>query len=200
MFWGCENLRYAPELPVTEFLDINNNECNSCYEAMFSNCKLLRNAPELPATMLAPNCYNSMFEECDNLEMPPVLPAANLKEYCYANMFSACHYLERATRLPAPQLSDGCYQNMFAYTQITHAPDLYAQTLVNYCYAYMFENCSRLKYIKCRAANNVSTTCLQNWVQGVASSGRFVRRSGTNVWPTGVSGIPDGWTVEQSYN
>ena len=141
-----------------------------------------------------------MFERCNNLEMPPVLPAISLTENCYSYMFGESEYLERVTRLPATTLAVWCYGYMFQFTKITHSPDLYADQLQENCYRGMFYGCGNLKYIKCRAANNVSTTCLQDWVQGVASNGRFVRRSGTNIWPTGTSGIPNGWTVEQSWN
>ena len=79
-------------------------------------------------------------------------------------------------------------------------PDLYADTLVEECYREMFLETRSLKYIKCRASNISANDCLTNWVQGVASNGRFVRRSETNIWPTGNNGIPNGWTVEQSWN
>ena len=194
MFYECTSLMKAPQLPATELDD-------GCYDSMFAGCTNLRKVQEtLPAMELSNWCYGYMFERCNNLEMPPVLPAMSLGEGCYQYMFGDCEYLERVTRLPATELKQGCYRSMFQYTKITNAPDLYAETLLQDCYGYMFNNCSRLKYIKCRAASNVSTSCLQNWVQGVASNGRFVRRSGTNIWPTGTSGIPNGWTVEQSWN
>jgi len=38
-----------------------------------------------------------------------------------------------------------------------------------------------------------------DWVDGVptGASGTFVKKSGVS-WPTGISGIPSGWTVQQS--
>jgi hypothetical protein len=38
--------------------------------------------------------------------------------------------------------------------------------------------------------------CLNNWVDGVASSGTFVKHPDMTSLPTGTSGIPNGWTVE----
>ena len=40
-----------------------------------------------------------------------------------------------------------------------------------------------------------ATACTSNWVDGVASTGTFVKASDMNNWPTGASGIPKGWTV-----
>ena len=194
MFYECTSLMKAPELNSTSL-------ARGCYSSMFAGCEKLRKVQgELPATELAESCYSCMFERCNNLEMPPVLPAISLTENCYSYMFGESEYLERVTRLPATTLAVWCYGYMFQFTKITHSPDLYADQLQENCYRGMFYGCGNLKYIKCRAANNVSTTCLQDWVQGVASNGRFVRRSGTNIWPTGTSGIPNGWTVEQSWN
>jgi hypothetical protein len=39
-----------------------------------------------------------------------------------------------------------------------------------------------------------ASNCLDNWVSGVASSGNFYKKSGVTI-PSGVSGIPSGWTV-----
>jgi hypothetical protein len=41
-----------------------------------------------------------------------------------------------------------------------------------------------------------ASSCLSNWVGGVASTGNFVKHPDMNSLPTGVSGIPEGWTVE----
>ena len=59
----------------------------------------------------------------------------------------------------------------------------------------MFNNCSKLNNIKCLATDISATSCLTNWVKGVASSGTFVKDANTT-WPEGVSGIPTGWTVQ----
>ena len=38
--------------------------------------------------------------------------------------------------------------------------------------------------------------CLYGWVNGVASSGTFVKNSAATWNVVGVSGVPEGWTVE----
>ena len=41
-----------------------------------------------------------------------------------------------------------------------------------------------------------ATSCLSNWVSGVAASGTFVKNSAATWNVTGTSGIPTGCTVE----
>lgn len=127
-----------------------------------------------------------------------ILPALTLRDYCYRAMFSWCTYLEKAPQLPATTLTRGVYWYMFERCAITTAPDLLAETLVAECYGNMFVNCSSLNFIKCMANSGFSTTnCKQTWVNGVASSGTFVKDSGvtTSTWTRGTSGIPTNWQV-----
>lgn len=91
------------------------------------------------------------------------------------------------------------FQYMFAgCTGLTSAQNLVlpATSLVTGCYRYMFQYCRNLNYIKCLATNITAQTALNSWVQGVASTGTFVKAQGVS-WNTGVSGIPEGWTVQE---
>lgn len=46
-------------------------------------------------------------------------------------------------------------------------------------------------------ATNISAdNCLNGWVSDVASNGTFVKHPDMTSLPTGDSGIPEGWTVE----
>ena len=36
------------------------------------------------------------------------------------------------------------------------------------------------------------------WVKGVSSTGTFVKNPNMTSWPTGVSGIPNNWTVQDA--
>ena len=60
----------------------------------------------------------------------------------------------------------------------------------------MFYGCSLLNYIKCLATNISANYCLSDWVNGVASSGKFVKAASMTSWTKGISGIPDGWAVQ----
>ena len=84
-------------------------------------------------------------------------------------------------------------------SSLTTAPELPATTLAQLCYCNMFLNCTNLNYIKCLATNITATDCTKWWVQGVSSTGTFVKHPSI-YWPTSsssnyYSGRPSGWTV-----
>jgi hypothetical protein len=147
----------------------------------------------LPATTLTSECYRIMFAyTC--VSRAPELPAENLAYMCYGNMFEGCTNLTTAPELRATTLAADCYMGMFAgCTSLTTAPALRAPTLVDGCYYSMFKGCSNLNYVECLATNpgGIDTG---HWLEGVASTGTFVKKAGVT-WPTGASGIPEGWTV-----
>ena len=191
MFDGCNTLTKAPELPATK---LNTN----CYYYMFSYCRALVEAPSvLPATTLAENCYESMFEDCKALVEAPELPATKLAENCYYLMFCGCTSLVKAPSvLPATKLAKGCYGVMFSgCTSLVESPVLPATTLVENCYYSMFVGCSSLNKITCLALEPTEEMT-DEWVLRGASTGTFIKSNYCDTWTTGVSGIPDGWTVE----
>ena len=189
LFRGCASLTVAPELPST-------NLSSYCYKSMFSGCKSLTTAPELPATTLASYCYQYMFFECELLETAPSLPSTKLSQACYFGMFGKCSSLTVAPELPATTLVSNCYQNMFIdCASLTTAPALPATTLVNSCYYGMFTRCVHLSYIKAMFTTTPSGET-GNWVNGVASTGTFVKNAAATWDVTGKNGIPSNWTVE----
>ena len=192
MFQGCTSLTTAPSLPATTL-------ANYCYDSMFYGCTSLTTAHALPATTLAEGCYANMFDSCTSLTSAPELPATILANYCYQSMFNGCTSLTTAPELPATTLVEYCYSGMFYNcTSLTEAPELPATTLITNCYYGMFQGCTNLNYIKCLATNIPATNCTDNWVNGVASSGTFVKDASMSSWTTGSSGIPSGWTVESA--
>ena len=151
----------------------------------------------LPATTLTYGCYSHMFHYCQKLTAAPALPATTLANRCYMGMFSNCTGLTAAPELPATTLVEACYMGMFAYcTSLTTAPVLPATLLDKDCYFSMFYGCTNLSAITCLATDISSAgTCTPNWVYGVSSTGTFTKDASMTSWPTGVNGIPDGWTV-----
>ena len=151
----------------------------------------------LPSTNVPANGYRSMFTNCTNIvTAPSVLPATTLADRCYSSMFNGCTSLTTAPSLPATTLANYCYLSMFnGCTSLTTAPVLSATTLANNCYSYMFYNCTSLNNITCLATDMSAAYCTNGWLRGVASSGTFTKAASMS-WPTGDSGIPDGWTVE----
>lgn len=176
------------------------------YRAMFSGCTSLVEAPELPATTIGNYCYMEMFRGCTSLTTAPELPATTLGEACYQSMFKGCTSLTTAPSiLPATTLARQCYggayvQNgMFAdCTSLTTAPVLPALDANYYaCYGHMFDGCSSLNYIKVLATSTYSGwgDTFTEWVNGVASTGTFVKNASMTSLPTGTSGIPANWAV-----
>lgn len=192
MFACCTSLTTAPELPAMSL-------ASRCYGSMFSGCTSLAQAPALPATSLANSCYGSMFGGCTSLMVAPSLPATSLANSCYSYMFGECLSLTTVPALPATTLVYACYKNMFySCTTLTTVPELPAKTLVEQCYYNMFQNCSSLNYIKCLATDISATSCTYNWVNGVSSTGTFVKNPNMSSWTSSVSGIPVNWTVQDN--
>ena len=190
MFKGCTSLTAAPDLPATAIEDF-------CYYGMFSGCTSLETAPEtLPALTMKESCYQSMFSDCASLTTAPALPSTALASACYMSMFDGCTSLASAPALPATTLANYCYSGMFdGCSSLTKAPSLPAETLCDYCYSAMFMNCSSLNYVECLATDINYTDAVNWWMVGVADTGTFVKAASMTDWPSGDSGIPDGWTV-----
>ena len=142
---------------------------------MFSGCESLRSAPELLATTLAKYCYSNMFAGCSNLITAPALPATTLAESCYIHMFESCSNLTTAPALPAENLADDCYYGMFY-------------------------GCTKLNSVTMLATNiPENKNCLTDWMSGVPTGegkGTFTKHKDMTSLPTGASGIPSGWTVQ----
>lgn len=153
MFSSCTSLVYAPELLITDL------KGGYCCENMFYECTSLIEAPALPATELAYRCYSQMFYGCTSLREVPALPATKLARGCYSYMFAGCSNLVTSPVLPAKVLEEDCYDRMFS-------------------------GCSKLNYVTMLATSfnkyTSSTTissCLDNWLDGVASKGTLVKSS-----------------------
>lgn len=124
----------------------------------------------------------------------------NGANYQFYNLFIGSTGLVDASKLILPvtnliQYSLLCYGSMFyGCTSLRTAPELPSETPTDTCYTTMFYNCSNLNYIKCLATE--FTGDMNNWVYGVSPTGTFVKKAGVT-WPTGASGIPTNWTVEE---
>ena len=189
MFDSCTSLITAPALPAKTLT-------THCYYNMFQGCTSLTTAPELPATSLAQNCYGFMFEGCTSLTIAPELPATTLAQNCYSAMFDGCTNLTAAPALPATTLEFSCYSAMFyGCTRLVKAPELPAATLKGWCYKDMFRSCIKLNYIKCLATDISAVNCTNSWVDGVASTGTFIKADNATWDVTGYNGVPTGWTV-----
>ena len=200
MFTDCSSLTSIPKLPATTLAP-------RCYCSMFQNCtSLIESIQELPATTLAEECYSYMFNRCSSLRLTPDLPATTLAPGCYLYMFSNTN-ITAGPELPATTLAKECYAFMFNNCKsLITAPDLPATTLSPSCYWCMFKDCLVLTYIKCLGYTSGDSTGDNDrpmieyagaWVDGVGSYGTFIKNPNMT-WPTGISGIPDRWKVEDA--
>lgn len=191
MFYGCTALTKAPEILAKTMSYL-------CCEYMFNECTSLVEVPEiLPATTIGRQCYAQMFRGCTALTKAPNLSATILAERCCAAIFERCTSLVSAPQLPATTLRDSCYIGMFwGCTALTKAPDLPATTLAASCYNGMFKGCSKLNYVKALFTDKSASSCTYQWLDGVASSGTFVKDAAATWNVVGVDGVPEGWTVQ----
>lgn len=60
----------------------------------------------------------------------------------------------------------------------------------------MFRDCSVLNYIYAMFTTTPSSSYTSSWVNGVASSGTFVKNSEATWNVTGNNGVPSGWSIE----
>lgn len=146
---------------------------DNAFIRLFYNCTKLQSVSKdfLPATTLVSNCYKYMFKDCTSLVTAPELPSTTLTSNCYMEMFYGC-------------------------TSLVTAPELPATTLTSRCYERMFEGCTSLNYIKTLFTTEPSSLYTMYWVNGVSSTGTFVKNASATWNVTGMSGIPEGWTVE----
>ena len=192
LFQSCTKIKSVSDnfLPATTL-------ATYCYDYMFDYCTSLTKTPVLPATTLAQCCYRFMFYRCTSLTTAPELPVTTLANFCYAYMFKGCTNLRTAPELPATTLAIYCYAYMFdGCTSLTQAPELPATILTSNCYKYMFYGCSKLNYIKAMFTTTPSSTYTSYWVQGVASTGTFVKNKNATWDVRGEDGVPSGWTVQ----
>ena len=170
------------------------------FACLFRDCTTLINSNELILnwTTATERCYSAMFSGCANMITAPELPATTLQvSYCYNSMFLGCTSLTVAPALPAEKLVTGCYNRMFGgCTSLTAAPLLPAVSLSTYCYRNMFNGCSSLNYIKAMFTTKPGASYTGTWVDGVSSTGTYVKNKNATYTTRGTSAIPSGWTIE----
>lgn len=168
-----------------------------CYKSMFHTCENLITAPSiLPAETVEQEAYRLMFYDCTSLETAPEISLTDVGVESCMEMFYNCYNLTKAPSV----LSDVAYESyreMFSNCRnLETAPELLFNTFGAYSCFYMFSGCNALNYVKCLATDHSADGCITGWLSNVSATGTFVKKQGAS-WPTGVSGIPSGWTVQE---
>jgi len=126
--------------------------------------------------IIAESVCQEMFKGCSNLVRGPKELNIGGKN-AYKNMFRNCTSLTYAPRLLQENISTGMYYAMF----------------------YGCKNLSRLESMNLTVNDNSTNGATYNWLYGVASSGTFVRNDIATWTLRGASGVPNGWTQEDTY-
>ena len=157
----------------------DNTEFDSNYSAhcvgMFYGFKGLVDASKLimPAKTLTKWSYGHMFQSSQQLKYPPIIEMNDIQAA------SACKYM------------------FYGCSALLETPKLYPTThnSKQYCYDYMFQNCSSLKTIYIHmltwGSNNRSV------FSGVASSGTIYMRSDAT-WTPSSYNVPSAWTISKT--
>lgn len=113
------------------------------------------------------------------------------------DLFSACKIVDASNLILPDTAPANCYYQMFYNcTTLTTAPTLPATTLNSGCYTGMFNGCRSLNYIKALFTTTPSTTYTNNWVNGVAATGTFIKNANATWNVTGTNGVPAGWSIQ----
>lgn len=189
MFKNCSSLTTGPSSVGTTTATMN----TSCCSEMFQSTSLVI-PPLLPSTDLRNKCYEYMFMG-STITTAPNLNANNVPVNAYQFMFQGCRNLTTTATMEATSLGAvACYYMYKDCTSLTTAV-LNVSVLSSYCYAGMFSGCTHLNDITFMATDISAQSCLDGWVANVAASGTFRKRASMTSLPTGVNGIPNGWTV-----
>lgn len=133
---------------------------------------------------------SSAFKNCRYLKYAPKLPCLSVPEDGYRDMFNNCTSLITAPDLPATDVVSQAYSQMFrTCTSLTKSGIIMAQPSNT-----MFWGCSLLSNVTC-LAQNINPDGYGQWLNNVSPTGTFIKAAGAE-WPTGVDGIPEGWTVQ----
>ena len=148
-----------------------------------------------------PKVFAMLFDSCTTLinAKDLILPATTLTEWCYRQMFYQDTNLLTAPTISATEINDvyenqSCNSMFESCTSLTTSPILSVIILKNDCFINMFKGCTNLSSITMLATTSASSS-LSKWVDGVAASGTFTKDASMTSLPSGVSGIPSGWTV-----
>ena len=162
-----------------------------CYDNLFNTCSGITRPPKLPAAVVPDAAYIYMFRGSGITSIPDFSHVTSMGQQFY--MFESCNSLTSVTIPDFGTSTSTMYYWFKNCTSLTSAVLEFDEFSGRDCCANLFYGCSNLNSVKC-LASNPSTNYTLSWLTGVSSTGTFTKATGVT-WPTGVSGIPDYWTV-----
>ena len=173
MFYNCNKLTEAPELPAETLKDY-------CYSNMFNGCINLSKTAVFAWNKTSQRSCEYMYSNCKKLSSIPVL------------MFSELVSL-------SPECYWGMFQNCTGLTEVTiYNTDLSGN---DGCFGKLFYGCNSLKKIvyypmQLGEDSNTEVNYTYEWVSGVSLSGSWYNANGQDFHFASISEIPLGWIVE----
>ena len=203
MFRYCSSLRDTPSffenIVFTTESSYKALPDKYAYQYMFHGCTSLTGANfTLKADRFYDFAYAGMFKGCTSLITPPVISAYHIKQYGCKEMFAGCTSLASIPVLHGIECGRYVFQDMFrdcvSITSI-EIPNPYLG-MGNYGYSAAFSGCSSLNQVKALFTASTVTNYTQNWLDGVAATGTFIRPASVAYDDTPGNGIvPANWNV-----
>ena len=167
IFYGCTNIVDASNL----YMSLTNGP-NQCCMGMFYGCTALTAAPSLAflPNLTGSEVCSEMFRGCTSLKTPPVMPETltNVPLSGFRYMFEGCTSLTASIPLPATGVANYCYGWMFYNcSSLKEIPSsLPATTLAQGCYNSMFQGCSSLSSAPILPATTLVNNCYSDMFNG----------------------------------
>lgn len=116
-----------------------------------------------------------------------------LSAYAFCRLFSNSN-ITKAPNLPSTAAKSYCYFNMFRECpNLVTGPHIALLNSSSQMMRYCFYNSPLVDYVRFDSVDISASLCIDNWLYGVAATGTLVCDSSL-VLPSGVSGLPAGWT------
>lgn len=138
--------------------------------------------------------FYMLFNSCD-INSSPLMPAATIHGSSYHRMYRNCTLLVNVRSLGVVNVMNfAAMREMFkGCTALESIPLLQGSVISQSGYREMFSGCSSLKEIRTMMTDISASQALSGWVNGVKATGDFYCPQSLTI-PTGVDGIPAGWT------
>jgi len=132
----------------------------------------------------------------DNFESGNLIDGTN--NYAFTGLFTTTNVVNANNLILPTGTARSCYNFMFRYCYLLETtPILPATILARFSCRAMFYDCSRVNSVITYASNISAVDCTAGWLYNVAATGDFYNLGGAT-YPSGVSGIPEGWTEHTS--
>lgn len=156
----------------------------SCFNGTFRSCTSLVKAPAaLPPTILGREAYSSMFEGCTSLVYPPAeLYFVSADYTAYSRMFCMNRNSEVTAAMTYTPKMFGDWGSTTGIGSTTNQQMFCGNGSLTDIYCYWTNTSSSFSHIGL-------------WVNFTADSGVTFYKRSTQTFPSGTSGIKDGWTV-----